>query len=362
MQVRTFKGPSAKTVLDMIKAEIGPEAVILSSRDCSGDGVTWCEMTVGVEREATAAPRMGRDEPAAGDHTPPAGWDEWHREWDEIKGHIMALMKPALRLDELAPRQRVALEYLGREGVEDNVILALYRRLRGAPSLSVLEPLSAVVPVKGWGGADWPQKMQIVCGPSGVGKTSAVVRMALALRRQNAGVRICVLNADSQRGSGRMVLRHYAELCGMGYHEISGPADAAALLGELDGYDKILVDTPVPGRGATLRSLLEETGLDVLEQQVPAAVQLVMSPLYGDAQISFFLRQYACGLPCGLVWTKLDEACNFGALINVPAASGLPVTALSFGSGLKNSLASARGTMIWRLVFKKQLPGDVAAR
>ncbi|MFV0422557.1 flagellar biosynthesis protein FlhF [Oleidesulfovibrio sp.] len=363
MQVRTFKGPSAKTVLAMIKAELGPDAVILSSRDCSGEGVSWCEMTAGVERGAPeAVPRMGRDEPAAGADGSPAGWGEWHREWDEIKGHLMALMKPALRLDELAPRQRVALEYLEREGVDDKVILALYKHLRSAPAASVLEPLSKVVPVRSWSSEGWPQKVQLVCGPYGTGKTSAVIRMALALRKREPSARVCLVNVDSQRGSGRMMLRHYAELCGMDYREVSGHADVNELSRMSDEYDKIIIDMSGLGRTENLTAALNKNGLAVFLEQQDCAIQLVMSPLYGDAQLRAFLRQYAYDVPCGLVWTKLDEACNFGALVNLSASTGLPVSTLSYGPGLKNSLVPAREAMIWRLVFKKQLPGDVAAR
>jgi flagellar biosynthesis protein FlhF len=37
--------------------------------------------------------------------------------------------------------------------------------------------------------------------------------------------------------------------------------------------------------------------------------------------------------------------------------TGLPVSALSFGPGLGNSLAPARENMLWRLLFKRELPG-----
>jgi flagellar biosynthesis protein FlhF len=38
-------------------------------------------------------------------------------------------------------------------------------------------------------------------------------------------------------------------------------------------------------------------------------------------------------------------------------ASGLPVSALSYGSGLKNSIAPATREMVWRLLFMRKLPG-----
>jgi len=36
------------------------------------------------------------------------------------------------------------------------------------------------------------------------------------------------------------------------------------------------------------------------------------------------------------------------------------VSALSYGSGLKNSIAPAKSDMLWRLIFKHALPGGCA--
>ncbi len=62
-----------------------------------------------------------------------------------------------------------------------------------------------------------------------------------------------------------------------------------------------------------------------------------------------------------LVWTKLDEACNFGALINVAAATGLPVSALSYGAGLRDTLVPAQSPMLWKIIFKHEMPGGSQA-
>ena len=65
-------------------------------------------------------------------------------------------------------------------------------------------------------------------------------------------------------------------------------------------------------------------------------------------------------MPGSLVWTKLDEAVSFGSIVNVACAAGLPVSALSFGAELKESLAPATEPLIWRLIFKRQIPGQAA--
>ena len=116
MQVKTFTGHSSQEVLAQVKAEMGSEAVILANRTYRKNGVVCHEITAGLERQASGPP-------------PDAATDslgEWQREWLQIKDHLFALMKPAIQLDRLTPRQRVALEYLQREGVSDAVTVGLY--------------------------------------------------------------------------------------------------------------------------------------------------------------------------------------------------------------------------------------------
>lgn len=127
MQVKTFTGATSQEVLARIKAEMGPEAVILGNRTYRRNGVVCHEITAGLERNESES----RNQEAGA----PSGWGEWHKEWMQIKDQIFALMKPAIQLERLTPRQRVALEYLQREGVSDAVALALYKRLLAEPAL-----------------------------------------------------------------------------------------------------------------------------------------------------------------------------------------------------------------------------------
>ena len=87
------------------------------------------------------------------------------------------------------------------------------------------------------------------------------------------------------------------------------------------------------------------------------AVHLVLAPYFCPRQYQAFAQQYASGKLKSIVWTKLDEACTFGAMVNMAHAARLPISALSYGPGLKNSITPAKSEAVWRLLFKRQLPG-----
>ncbi len=283
------------------------------------------------------------------------GWNDWHKEWAQIKDHLFALMKPSIQMERLTPRQRVALEYLQREGVSDAVVLELYRKLLAAPGESVLESLGNLVCVAPWNAETWQQRIHCFAGPFGAGKTTTALRMALQLRAKNPDMRIAFINADCQRGNGRLVLRHWAELSDFGYTEA---ADAQAMHRALIAsahIDKIFVDLPSLNHSATLKGQYAELGLEA-DNAGSKATHIVLSPCYDGMQLQNFLQRYAPDGEGSVIWAKLDEAMSYGSIVNAAAQCYLPVSALSYGAELRGTLASATESLLWRLIFKRQLP------
>jgi flagellar biosynthesis protein FlhF len=348
MQVKSFIGTNTQDVLAQIRAELGPEAVILSNRSFRKGGLRCHEVTAGIER-----PGASQNE---AEHAMPSGWADWHKDWLQIKSHIYALMKPTLNMDQLSPRQRVALEHLQREGVDDEVLLDLYRRLAAEPGLSVLEPLGAMMPVRPWSRKEWRERVHILTGPFGGGKSTSALRMALHLHKEDPELNIAFINVDCVRGTGRLVLRHWAELSSFAYHEAPNATSMLKALNACADADYIFVDMPGLERSATLMQQLAALKLD----SIGAATHLALPPHCAPLQTAAFLARYK-GTECGsLVWTKLDEAVSYGAILNVSHMSGLPVSALAYGPGLRGSLSAAASSLLWRMVFKRQLPDDNA--
>lgn len=346
MQVKTFTGATSQEVLAMVKSEMGPDAVILGNRTYRKNGEIRHEITAGLERE-------GQGAAVSAPSGMPSGWTEWHKDWMKIKDQIFALMKPAIQLDKLTPRQRVALEYLQREGVSDAVAVELYQRLLARPGASVLECLGGMVPVRSFGPENWPQRLQLTIGPYGSGKTTVGLRFALSLRKQDPACRIAFINADCLRGNGRMILRHWAELSNFAYLEAADREGMSRAIAATAPFDRVFVDTPGFSRDENFAEWLAEMRFPASD----TATHLALTPFFDALATHEFLRRYKSALPGSLVWTKLDEAVSFGNIVNVASESGLPVSALSYGAELKESLAAATETLVWRLIFKRQLPG-----
>jgi flagellar biosynthesis protein FlhF len=349
MRVKTFRGGSAKSVLEQVKAELGSEAVILDTQTRRENGRCVCEVTAALETD-----NAGETEPDLGlDAGPRPGWGQWHQEWDQIKSHLYALARAKADLSVLTPRQRMPLEYLEAQGVADGAILALWQRLKADRKLSALTVLGDMVTVKPFAADSWPQRLHVLAGPSGCGKTSAVLRLALRAKRERAKAKVLVVNADCLQGKGRLVLKHYAELSGLTYAELSTAADLSRLVTEHRDAHRIFVDLPALPADLDLERYLGLLGLAGREDCV---AHLVLPPHLAPGQYAAFLKRYRSTKTASLVWTKLDEACTYGAVVNVAQATGLPVSALSFGPGLKDSLVPAERLALWRLLFKQEMP------
>lgn len=352
MKMKTFRAANSTAAFAKVKAELGEDAVILSNTTVTDNGNKCCEIVAAVDSMPTTqtAPLPTRESMVDEALQETVGWQ---REWSQIKGQIKQLLKPQLDLERLSPKQKIAMEYLEREDVDENVMAAIFCELRQAPNKSIVPVLESMLAVSPVSAHDSPT-FHAFAGPGGAGKTTSLVRIALREKKHNPKARICLATADGNRSNGRLVLKHYAELSGLAFREIITRDDFLELRKEVSQFDMILIDMP----GLNGRTKLEEwTALYGLAGCDDLAIHLVLNPHYSTKQLERFIENYKSEQLASVIWTKLDEACTFGSILNMAFASGLPVSALSYGSGLKNSIATATQEMIWRLLFMRTLPG-----
>lgn len=348
MQVRTFTGTSTKDIMARIKNELGPDAIILSNQKRAVKGVTTYEIMAALDMPPAAT--------VSAETAAPLGQDDascLREEWTRLRKQLMAVLKPQMDVSLLTPRQQLVFEYLEREGVKEDVLMDLWEKFRRSPDTPTLTVMNDMVGVAPWMETSWEHKVHLLAGPFGSGKTSTALRLALAAKKNRKGARILVVNADRSQGKGRLYLRHYTELSGLSYRELDTREHWEALRGDAQSYDLVLVDLPgLPGR-RSLTSWLDDASGGAL----PAChVHLVLSPLFGSAQMESFMSRLRCPSVSSIIWTKLDEACNYGEIINLASSTGLPVSLFSVGPDLKNTLVQPCGHDVWKLLLRHELP------
>ncbi len=347
MQVKSFKARDSRTALEMVKAEFGPDAIILSTKTLSRGGAEKYEVTAALEH----VPFSSGPESSQTGFVP--DWGEWHREWDIIRSQIMQLMRSQMDFSCLRLRQRQPLEYLEQEGVSEGALLALLTELKKDPKASLPEPLGTLLRVKPFQRGHWSERLHAVAGPSSVGKTLSLLRMALGWQRQGPHNKILILELGPMQGGSASVLRRYAGLSGIHYRHVDNVEETQACLHDVQNFDKVFMDLPQITKTFHLKKCMQKAGLAKLDD---IAVHLALAPVFSSAQLREYIKQLKSKKAGSVIWTKLDEAYAYGDMVNVAFATGLPVSALSFGKGLRGSFLPANVVTIWKLLFKKELP------
>ena len=340
MQIKTFRGKNLSEVMARIKKEIGPDAVILSSDNITDKGEKYLEVTVAREKALEQPEKQPRTQT---DNFK----QEFLREWEKFQKNIYTLIKPQLTKTNITPRQKQVLDYLEKQGVSTDLILELYARISKSPDSAILKILSQTIKIHPWKDRFTSRRIHAFIGPSGSGQTSTLLRLALEQKKSVA--KILVLNANINHASGRLYLKHFSELSGLTYHETDRLSKN--ILNHFKEFDYILIDLPPLAQGKNLLASMKR-----LQASSEIAIHLILTPGYSSEQLNFFCDQYSHSQMASLIWTKLDETCIFGRIMNIAWKTELPISYLSYGPGLKKCSVSATQDNVWRLIFKKELP------
>jgi flagellar biosynthesis protein FlhF len=175
-------------------------------------------------------------------------------------------------------------------------------------------------------------------GPSGVGKTSAVIKLTLHLSQRKAA-RVGWVSLDQRRLTGTDMLPVYAGVLGVRLEQASNRAELKIALERLAGHDLILIDTPGlnPRRDTDLAELAKTLRLPGV------GATLVLGAAGNSAEMLDYCAGYRASLGVQSLWfTKLDECRYLGPLLNVALGAELPLSYLSFGQNVAEDFAAAR--------------------
>ena len=173
-------------------------------------------------------------------------------------------------------------------------------------------------------------------GPTGAGKTSAAVKIALhprALGRRKVGF----ITLDTFRPGAVEELQTYAEIAGLPLEVLYNSQELAGALQRLRACEVIVVDTPgrsprADAEGAGWQTILDAISADEVHLVLPAGLRL-------DVAVSLREARSACALTHAL-YTKLDETGEEG-LAELAQAVDLPVRWVSDGQELPADLQPA---------------------
>ncbi|MBI5760913.1 MAG: flagellar biosynthesis protein FlhF [Planctomycetales bacterium] len=191
------------------------------------------------------------------------------------------------------------------------------------------------------------RRVVALVGPTGVGKTTTIAKLAANLRLRD-GVKMGLVTVDTYRVAAVEQLRTYADIIDLPMKVVTSPREMRRAIDELSGMDLVLIDTA--GRSPRDELKIQELKSFLAEAQVNE-VHLVLSLVSSARSLAATAGQFASVGTTSVVFTKLDEAVEMGVLLSAARQIPLPISYLTTGQDVPDDIESAEGSRIARLVL-----------
>jgi flagellar biosynthesis protein FlhF len=217
---------------------------------------------------------------------------------------------------------------------------------------TVLRHLAAIIPGDGdvprpGRPADGRPLIIALVGPTGVGKTTTVAKLAASYKLRH-GKRVGLITTDTYRIAAVDQLRTYAEIIGLPLKVAMSPADIPGICESLNDCDVILIDTA--GRSQRDAGRLEELR-HFIEAARPHQTHLVLSSAASQSVLVEAAQRFAHVSPDRIIFTKVDEAVNFGVLVTVAHKVALKLSYITTGQEVPDHIEVGRPERIARLLL-----------
>jgi len=348
MKIKQYLGLDMRDALRQIRAELGADAVILSTRRL-GQGV---EVSAASDDEAQSVQPVAAAPAALAGAAPSA-----------VSAAQQLSMSEELRtLRQLLERQFAALawnDYTRREpqraqALTELTALGVARDI----ALQVIEALPTEISAEGAQHLHLDALAQriVVCEPpamaggavallgaAGAGKTSMMAKLALRWLLEHGADGLTIVTIDDEHIGAADQARSLGRLLGVPSFRFASGAEFAAAAGRFASQELVLIDTPAlaaaPEAVVELRAALDCAPLPVRRMLLlPASAQ---SGVLGEMLRRAAPLQAAC---CAI--TRCDEAVSLGGVLSTLVRSGLAVAYLSDGPRIPEDLRPARAQLL----------------
>jgi flagellar biosynthesis GTPase FlhF len=399
MVTKTFKADSALETLQLVQAELGASAIVVSMREVP-NGPSWnpwkssaVEIVAAlpaVERPSQSAPVLRPSENKAGvefiEEMPEIEWaDGAEKTITEMRSQPPAKLKLHLNPVSNPPRLTSTAEtpatpvpqpakekyipaalkkiqgQLIQQGVDEKLVNGLMNVALETLSpatladfenckKSIIQFLAAELPVLPGSGHYVANNVVCVIGASGSGKTSTLAKLAL-FYSQKLNKKITWVCADTIRSGAVAEARAYTDALGLNLKLVYLPGDLKEVLRDARPDELFLVDTP--GYNPCSEGQIVELG-ELLVEVPKRSTYLVVPATTKETDLFQLTASLGLFNLNGVILTKLDETHNFGSVYNVARRNQIPLGYFTTGRDAADHFETADPTRLVLALFGEE--------
>lgn len=387
MKIKKFKARNFSEALELVKQELGGDAVILSNEEkkglrpyveitaavdydveplrkntqykndgsgvsllLSGKKNTRAEAEKQVAAEEKKIPESRAQETVSNKLNAGLANNLADNLAQEIKAEITKLRETIEGMKNngyeltLPAKKKMVLNFLKERSVHEEFALRLCEKTRSLDEIPSL--VSADIKVKE---VETGSKAVMLIGSTGVGKTTTVAKLSAKAIRE--GKRAAIINLDTYRIGAIEQLRIYARIMGI---PLAIASNASELRNSLSNFakdrDVIFIDTI--GRNPMNEAYIKDMR-ELCQTGVQTEVHLLMSANSDDRFMTEAYKAYR-KLPIDYIaFTKVDEAVRFGALYNLMLVYQKPVAYLTTGQTVPKDLEFTTVDKLTNMILSK---------
>lgn len=335
-KIKTFEASSLSEALKVIKKELGPDAIVLETREKKSRFGLLNKAS--VEVKATVNPRAQWKMSATSQLSAESDLENC------LSWGLTRLIRSGISEGHTRNVAHATLEELKKAEIKklskEEMLWHLKKNMRS--KIKISSPIAERIQK---GAA--PKVISLI-GPTGVGKTTTLAKMAASLKKSTAK-RIVLATSDTFKIAAIDHLRTYAKMLHLPFAVCRDLNELKALVVQCSDRDLVLLDTL--GVGPKDSDKMSE--LSLVLNNIPIESHLCLSATTKGDDLDYLVEQFSVFNPQHLIFTKLDESSRLGELYNVMVNTGLPLSYMTTGQKVPSDIEIADKNEFIEQILKK---------
>ncbi|MDE6737621.1 MAG: flagellar biosynthesis protein FlhF [Lachnospiraceae bacterium] len=180
-------------------------------------------------------------------------------------------------------------------------------------------------------------KMVFFVGPTGVGKTTTIAKIA-SIFRVDQKKKVALLTADTYRIAAAEQLRTYANILEVPFRIIYTVEEIERAMEDFRDYDYILIDTAGHSHQNHTQKESMSNLIHSVDDKIEKEVYLVLSATTKYRDLISIADSYKEMTDYKLIFTKLDETTTLGNLLNLRLYTNAELSYVTYGQNVPDDI------------------------